>query len=101
MTQEEQNPETDNAESNNAESPASGENLDRLSFEEALSQLEAIVDQLERGDVSLDKAIDAYSRGMALRGHCQARLEEARLKVEQINLPEEGGSVSTKPFDTL
>ncbi|MBL6604570.1 MAG: exodeoxyribonuclease VII small subunit [Alphaproteobacteria bacterium] len=95
VTQEEQNAETRNAETSNK-----GENLDTLSFEEALSQLEAIVDQLERGDVSLDKAIDAYSRGMALKGHCQARLEEARLKVEQINLPEEGGSVSTKPFDT-
>ena len=95
MTQEEQNAETRNAETSNK-----SENLDTLSFEQALSQLEAIVDQLERGDVSLDKAIDAYSRGMALKGHCQARLEEARLKVEQINLPEEGGSVSTKPFDT-
>ena len=39
--------------------------MEALSFEEALSQLEAIVDQLERGDVSLDKAIDAYRRGMA------------------------------------
>ena len=46
-------------------SPEAG--LETLSFEEALSQLEAIVDQLERGDVSLDKAIDAYSRGMALK----------------------------------
>ena len=74
--------------------------MEALSFEEALSQLEAIVDQLERGDVSLDKAIDAYSRGMALKGHCQARLEEARLKVEQIKLPEDGGPATTKPFDT-
>jgi len=78
-------------------SPEAG--LETLSFEEALSQLEAIVDQLERGDVSLDNAIDAYSRGMALKTHCQARLEEARLKVEQIKLPEEGGAVRTTPFD--
>jgi len=74
--------------------------IESLSFEEALSQLEAIVDQLERGDVSLDKAIDAYSRGMALKGHCQARLEEARLKVEQIKLPDEGGPATTQPFDS-
>ena len=73
--------------------------LETLSFEEALSQLEAIVDQLERGDVSLDKAIDAYSRGMALKIHCQARLEEARLKVEQIKLPEEDGALRVTPFD--
>ncbi|NBX08045.1 MAG: exodeoxyribonuclease VII small subunit, partial [Proteobacteria bacterium] len=44
-------------------------------------------------------AIDAYSRGMALKTHCQARLEEARLKVEQIKLPEEGGAVRATPFD--
>jgi len=82
-----------------AEQAAPQTGLEALSFEEALSQLEAIVDQLERGDVSLDKAIDAYSRGMALKGHCQARLEEARLKVEQIKLPEDGGAATTKPFD--
>ena len=82
-----------------AEQTAPQAGMEALSFEEALSQLEAIVDQLERGDVSLDKAIDAYSRGMALKGHCQARLEEARLKVEQIKLPEGGGLVTTKPFD--
>ena len=95
MTQEEQNPEK-----HNAETPGSGENLDRLSFEEALSQLEAIVDQLERGDVSLDKAIDAYSRGMALKGHCQARLEEARLRVEKIKVPSgDATSPTVAPFD--
>ena len=82
-----------------AEQAAPQAGMEALSFEEALSQLEAIVDQLERGDVSLDKAIDAYSRGMALKGHCQARLEEARLKVEQIKLPEDGVPATTKPFD--
>ena len=81
------------------EQTATQTGMETLSFEEALSQLEAIVDQLERGDVSLDKAIDAYSRGMALKGHCQARLEEARLKVEQIKLPEDGGAATTTPFD--
>jgi len=74
--------------------------LNALSFEEALSELEAIVQQLEGGSVSLDKAIEAYSRGMVLKQHCQARLEEARLKVEQIKLPEKGGPAVTTPFQT-
>ena len=74
--------------------------LNALSFEQALSELEAIVEQLEGGAVSLDKAIDAYSRGMVLKQHCQARLEEARLKVEQIKLPETGGQPATQPFQT-
>ena len=43
--------------------------VDALSFEQALSELEAIVDQLEGGAVSLDKAIDAYARGMSLKQH--------------------------------
>ena len=71
-----------------------------LSFEDALSELEAIVDQLESGSVSLDKAIEAYARGMSLKQHCQARLEEARLKVEQIKLPENGGTPIAQPFQT-
>ena len=76
------------------------EKVDALSFEQALSELEAIVEQLEGGAVSLDAAIDAYARGMSLKLHCQARLEEARLKVEQIKLPENGGAVITDPFQT-
>lgn len=74
--------------------------LNALSFEEALSELEAIVQQLEGGSVSLDKAIEAYARGMVLKQHCQARLEEARLKVEQIKLPEKGSPAVTTPFQT-
>lgn len=71
-----------------------------LSFEDALSELEAIVEKLEDGAVDLDKAIDAYARGMYLKQHCQARLEEARLKVEQIKLPENGGSARVQPFES-
>ena len=73
---------------------------DALSFEEALSQLEAIVEKLESGNVDLDKAVDAYARGMLLKQHCQARLEEARLKVEKIKLPENDGSVTAQPFES-
>ena len=74
--------------------------LETLTFEQALGELEAIVEQLERGDVSLDTAIDAYGRGMSLKTHCQARLEEARLRVEKIKVP--GGvaaSATAAPFD--
>jgi exodeoxyribonuclease VII small subunit len=67
-------------------------NLAAISFEEALRELEAIVTSLERGDVSLDDAIAAFERGTALKAHCQKRLEEARMKVEQIKLPADGTS---------
>ena len=66
--------------------------LDKISFEDALRELETIVTSLERGDVYLDDAIAAFERGTALKAHCQARLEEARMKVEQIKLPADGGA---------
>ena len=66
--------------------------LDAISFEDALRELETIVTSLERGDVSLDDAIAAFERGTELKAHCQARLEEARMKVEQIKLPADGGA---------
>ena len=72
-------------------------NLAAISFEDALRELEAIVASLERGEVSLDDAIVAFERGTALKGHCQKRLEEARMKVEQIKLPADG----TSPLETV
>ncbi|MGB2288923.1 MAG: exodeoxyribonuclease VII small subunit [Candidatus Puniceispirillaceae bacterium] len=41
--------------------------------------------------MSLDDAIAAFERGTQLKSHCQARLEEARMKVEKIKIPEAGG----------
>jgi exodeoxyribonuclease VII small subunit len=74
-------------------------NFESISFEDALRELETIVTSLERGDVSLDEAIKAFERGTQLKAHCQARLEEARMKVEQIKLPADGGApTETTPF---
>ena len=68
----------------------------RLGFEEALSELEHIVRQLEEGSGKLDDAIRAYERGVALRRHCEAKLQEARERVEKIVLAPDGtpGAVS-------
>ena len=74
-------------------------NLQTISFEDALRELESIVTALEAGNVSLDDAIGAFERGTALKTHCQARLEEARMKVEQLRLPADGSSPdSAAPF---
>ena len=62
-----------------------------LTFEDALTELEAIVASLERGEVSLDAAISAFERGTELKTLCQAHLEEARMKVEKIKIPEACG----------
>ena len=55
-----------------------------LSFEEALKELEEIVVNLEKGDISLDDAIKAYEKGSILKHQCEKRLNEAKLKVEEI-----------------
>ncbi len=64
----------------------------KMSFEEALAELEAIVRQLEEGKGKLDDAIKAYARGAALKRHCEAKLAEARAKVEKIVLGPEGAA---------
>jgi exodeoxyribonuclease VII small subunit len=62
-----------------------------LSFEDALRELETIVQDLERGQVKLDEAITRYERGALLKRHCEAKLAEAKAKVEKIVLAASGG----------
>ncbi len=74
--------------------------LETITFENALQELEGIVASLERGEVSLDDAITAFERGTQLKSHCQARLEEARMKVEKIKVPGAGAAPdSVSSFD--
>jgi len=58
--------------------------LEKLTFEEAMQELEKLVDSLDKGDVSLDEAISAYDRGSQLKDYCQKKLNEAKMKVETI-----------------
>ncbi len=55
-----------------------------MSFEQALGELEQIVARLESGQAPLEDSIRMYERGAALKAHCEARLEAARLRVEKI-----------------
>lgn len=77
--------------------PATAE-IENLSFEAALEELEGIVRQLEAGQVELDQSIAIYERGAALRAHCEAKLKAAELKVESLVLGADG-AVSAKPAD--
>jgi len=69
-----------------------------LSFEAALSELEAIVRELEAGQGDLEKAISDYERGTKLKEHCLKKLADARLKVEKI-IQNQQGEVTVAPFD--
>jgi exodeoxyribonuclease VII small subunit len=69
-----------------------------LSFEDALKELETIVQQLEQGKTKLDEAITAYERGALLKRHCEQKLAEAKMKVEKISFSADG-SVTSQPAD--
>jgi exodeoxyribonuclease VII small subunit len=58
--------------------------VDKLSFEEALRELDKIVHRLEGDDLSLDESLSLYERGQALAARCTALLDAAELKVKQI-----------------
>ena len=62
----------------------SSDELEQMNFEDAMKELENLVDSLDKGDVSLDEAIAAYDRGSQLKDHCQKKLNEAKMKVETI-----------------
>ena len=69
-----------------------------MSFEDALRELETIVEKLERGDAPLEDSIKIYERGAALKAHCETKLNDAQLKVEKIVLKSDG-TAKTAPFD--
>ena len=71
--------------------------VESLSFEDALAELEKIVRQLESGGADLKSSIDSYERGVALKKHCEARLKEAQGKIEKITVAADG-KVSTEAF---
>jgi exodeoxyribonuclease VII small subunit len=74
------------------------ESVASLSFEQALQELETLVRRLEEGRLPLEEAIRTYERGIALKAHCQAKLQSAKLKVDQIVL-KTTGDITQEPFD--
>ena len=61
-------------------------NFDKLTFEDALAQLENIVRELEAGKIKLDDAVEAYEKATALKKFCEDKLKNAELKIEKIEL---------------
>lgn len=70
-----------------------------MTFEQALDALEKIVDDLERGEVPLDRSIAIYERGEALKAHCARLLKAAEDKVEKIKLSRDGRPAGVEPLD--
>jgi exodeoxyribonuclease VII small subunit len=73
--------------------------IEALSFEAALAQLEGIVRSLETGTAPLDESIELYQKGDRLKRHCEARLKAAQARIEQIAFGSDGQPAGVKPFD--
>lgn len=63
--------------------------IEKISFEEALAELEEIVNKIDTGQESLAEAVSSFERGVALKNHCEKMLKEAKLKIEKITITAE------------
>lgn len=73
--------------------------VSKMSFEQAMNELEEVVSQLESGEVPLEDSIKLYEKGAALKEHCQKKLAEAEEKVAKITLDGDGKPQGTEPVD--
>ncbi|HJQ25062.1 MAG TPA: exodeoxyribonuclease VII small subunit [Blastocatellia bacterium] len=73
---------------------------DEIDFEAALKLLEQIVEQLEAGDLPLERSLELFEQGVCLSRDCQRRLDEAERRVE-ILLKDEGGGYTPSPFEEM
>ena len=71
----------------------------KLSFEAALTKLEAIVDSMEQGEVPLAELLAKYEDGTKLLALCESRLKEAELKIEKLKKPK-NGAAAFEPFES-
>jgi len=74
------------------------EKISKLSFEQAMQELQEIVSKLEKGGESLENAINSYQYGNKLKQHCEKMLKDAKTKIEKITSVNEG-EVLVEPLD--
>ena len=60
--------------------------INNLTFEEALEELEKITNDFETGESTLEKAVNLYNRGVLLKKHCEQKLIEAKKKIDEVQL---------------
>ncbi|SRR5579871_1670368 len=73
--------------------------VERMSFERAIEELEAIVKRLEDGKVPLEESVAIYERGEILKRRCEHLLRQAEARVEKIALDASGKPRGTEPLD--
>jgi exodeoxyribonuclease VII small subunit len=71
----------------------------KMPFERAIDELESIVKDLEGGKVPLEKSVELYERGEALKKRCEELLRQAEARVEKITLSADGKPTGSEPLD--
>ncbi|MGB2941233.1 MAG: exodeoxyribonuclease VII small subunit [Candidatus Macondimonas sp.] len=73
-------------------------NTEQLNFEAALQELETLVEQLERGELTLEQSLERFERGVQLTRRCQQALQQAEQRVMALTQP--GTSAPLTPFES-
>ncbi len=73
--------------------------MTKKTFEQSLESLEKTVRQLEAGDLTLDQSINAFEDGMKLVKECEAKLKEAKGKIEKL-AKDQAGNTKVEAFET-
>jgi exodeoxyribonuclease VII small subunit len=73
--------------------------IEDMTFEQAMAELESVVEQLEKGEVPLEESIGLYERGARLKAHCEKKLKAAEERVEKLTLDAQGQPTGARAFD--
>ena len=76
------------------------EDVSKLSYEQALSELEKVVATLESGTAPLDQSIELYTLGSILKDHCQKKLNAAEEKISVLVQKDGESALEVKPFSS-
>jgi len=72
--------------------------INDLSFEDALEELEKITESFEDGDSTLENAVNLYNKGVLLKKHCEKKLKEAQDRIEKIEVGDDG-EITASPIE--
>lgn len=69
----------------------------KFTFEENLKKLEDIVEQLESGEINLEKSVELYEKGMILKNNCQEKLKKVEIQIKKIKV--ENNQIKKEDFE--
>jgi exodeoxyribonuclease VII small subunit len=76
------------------------DDIEKMTFEQAIQQLKGIVDRIEQGDIPLQDSLEQYEKGMALIKHCRDILQKAEKRIERISKEEPPGPQKEEKDDS-